>query len=191
MNIYPIALFLHVSGAIGYFVGMGAWLFGLATMRRAQRVEQVRSLVQLVGLSGPLFGISVLLLLAAGLYMALTAWSLLTGWIMIGLISLARFDLEAARVQFAQLAKDYPKFLPGRLNLAKALELQGKPDQAEPVLRGIIGEQPTNAVALSRFVEFSLKHGNSEAAVQAFGSRLLRLFALICSRNGDSSGRSQ
>ena len=88
MSLYPIALFLHVSGAIGYFVAMGTWLFGLASMRRAQRVEQVRSIVQLVGLSGPLFGISVLLLLAAGLYMALTAWSLLTGWIVVGLISL-------------------------------------------------------------------------------------------------------
>ena len=88
MTIYTIVLFFHVSGAIGYFVGMGTWLFGLAAMRRAQRVEQVRSLVQLVGLSGPLFGLSVLLLLAAGLYMALTAWGLLTSWIMVGLISL-------------------------------------------------------------------------------------------------------
>src|SRR5947207_509430 len=88
MSTYTIVLFLHVSGAIGYFVSMGAWLFGHAAMRRAQRVEQVRSLVQLVGLSGPLFGVSVLLLLAAGLYMALTAWSLLTGWIVVGLISL-------------------------------------------------------------------------------------------------------
>src|SRR2546421_4608414 len=87
MSIYPIALFLHVSGAIGYFVAMGTWLFGLASMRRAQRVEQGRSIVQLVGLSGPLFGISGLLLLVAGLYMALTPWSLLTGWIVVGLIS--------------------------------------------------------------------------------------------------------
>src|SRR5437588_10139064 len=88
MSLYPIALFLHVSGAIGYFVAMGTWLFGLASMRRAQRVEQVRSIVQLVGLSGPLFGISVLLLLAAGLYLALTAWSLLTGLIVGGLMRL-------------------------------------------------------------------------------------------------------
>jgi hypothetical protein len=55
MSIYPIALFLHVSGAIGYFVGMGIWLFGLSAMRRAQHVEQVRTLVHLVGLTGPLF----------------------------------------------------------------------------------------------------------------------------------------
>ncbi len=88
MSFYSIVLFLHVSGAIGYFVGIGTWMFGLSVMRRAQRVEQVRALVHLVGLTSPLFGISVLLLLAAGLYMALTAWSLLTGWIAVGLVSL-------------------------------------------------------------------------------------------------------
>jgi hypothetical protein len=114
MSLYPITLFLHVSGAIGYFVGMGIWLFGLATMRRAQRVEQVRSLVQLVGLSGPLFGISVLLLLAAGLYMALTAWSLLTGWIAVGLISLVLLAplgtalLEPRRRVIDRLARKAP-----------------------------------------------------------------------------------
>src|SRR5947208_12212892 len=114
MSLYPIALFLHVSGAIGYFVGMGVWLFGLATMRRAQRVEQVRSIVQLVGLSGPLFGISVLLLLTAGLYMALTAWSLLTGWIVVGLISLVLLAplgtavLEPRRLVIDRLARKAP-----------------------------------------------------------------------------------
>src|SRR5437763_5112507 len=88
MSIYSIALFLHVSGAIGYFVSIGIWLFGLANLRRAQHVEQVRALSNLLGLTGPLFGISVLLILAAGLYMALTAWSLQTGWIAVALISL-------------------------------------------------------------------------------------------------------
>ena len=50
MSIYTIVLFLHVSGAIGYFISIGTWLFGLATLRRAQRVEQVRSIANLVGL---------------------------------------------------------------------------------------------------------------------------------------------
>src|SRR6266496_3233124 len=77
MSIYPVVLFLHIVGANGYFVGMGIWLFGLSAMRQAQHVEQVRTLAHLVGLTGPLFGISVLVLLAAGVYMALTAWSLL------------------------------------------------------------------------------------------------------------------
>jgi Predicted integral membrane protein (DUF2269) len=88
MNLYTIALFFHVSGAIGYFVGIGTWLFILVGLWRAKRVEQVRALVNLIGLSGPFSGISVLLLLASGFYMALTAWGLQTGWIDVALISL-------------------------------------------------------------------------------------------------------
>jgi hypothetical protein len=88
MSIYKIVLFLHVSGAIGYFVGMGTWLFGFAALRRAQRVEQVRALTNLTGRLGPLFGISVLLILVTGLYMAITAWGPRTGWIDVALISL-------------------------------------------------------------------------------------------------------
>ena len=33
MDIYNIVLFLHISGAIGYFIGMGTWLFGFAALR--------------------------------------------------------------------------------------------------------------------------------------------------------------
>jgi len=88
MSIYSIILFVHVIGAIGYFLGIGTQLFVLVGLRRAQRVEQVRALIQLNDLSGPVSGISVLLLLAAGLYLAITAWSLLTSWILVALISL-------------------------------------------------------------------------------------------------------
>src|SRR5215208_5040135 len=88
MSIYTLVKFLHVSGAIGYFVAIGTWLFGLAALRRAQRVEHVRVLSDLVGRLGPLFGISVLLILASGLYMSLSAWGLQTGWIAVALTSL-------------------------------------------------------------------------------------------------------
>lgn len=114
MNLYSIALFLHVIGAIGYFVGMGIWLFGLASIRRAQRVEHVRALTSLVGRSGPLFGISVLLILVAGLYMALTAWGLQTGWIAVALISLiliaplATALIEPRRRAMDRLAREAP-----------------------------------------------------------------------------------
>src|SRR5438552_15100368 len=114
MTIYSIVLFVHVSGAIGYFISMGTWLFGLAALRRAQRVEQVRALTHLVGRVGPLFGISVLLLLATGLYMAITAWGLLTGWILVGLISLVLLAplgtalLEPRRRVIDRLARTAP-----------------------------------------------------------------------------------
>ncbi|MBV9689212.1 MAG: DUF2269 family protein [Ktedonobacteraceae bacterium] len=112
MSIYNIALFLHVSGAIGYFAGMGTWLFGFAAMRRAQRVEQVRSLTNLTGQLGPLFGISVLLILVTGLYMAVTAWRFQTGWIPVALVSLVLIAplstafIEPRRRAIARLAQE-------------------------------------------------------------------------------------
>ena len=114
MSIYTVVLFLHISGAIGYFIAMGTWLFGFAALRRAQRVEQVRALSHLIGRLGPLFGISVLLILATGLYMAITAWSLLTGWILVALISLILLAplgtafIEPRRRAIDRLAQEAP-----------------------------------------------------------------------------------
>jgi Predicted integral membrane protein (DUF2269) len=114
MTIYTIVLFLHVSGAIGYFISMGTWLFGFAAIRRAQRVEQVRALTNLVGRLGPLFGISVLLILATGLYMAINAWGFQTGWIDVALISLILIAplgtafIEPRRRTIDRLAQEAP-----------------------------------------------------------------------------------
>ena len=114
MDIYTIALFLHVSGAIGYFAGIGTWLFILVGLRRAQRVEQVRALVNLIGLSGPFTGISALLILVTGFFMALSAWSLRTGWIAVALISLVLMVpssaalIEPRRRAIDRLAREAP-----------------------------------------------------------------------------------
>jgi uncharacterized membrane protein len=114
MNIYTIVKFLHVSGAIGYFVAIGTWLFGLAALRRAQRVEQVRVLSNLVGRLGPLFGISVLIILVTGLYMAFSAWGLQTGWIAVALTSLVLIApigtalIEPRRRAIDRLAQEAP-----------------------------------------------------------------------------------
>jgi Zn-dependent protease with chaperone function len=114
MSIYTIVLFLHVSGAIGYFVSIGVWLFGLVSLRRARRVEQVRSIIHLIGLPGPLFGISVLLILVAGLYMTFTSWSLQTSWIAVALVSLVLVAplgtaiIEPRRRAIDRLAREAP-----------------------------------------------------------------------------------
>jgi small-conductance mechanosensitive channel len=85
MSLYPLALFVHVSGAIGAFVSLGIWLFGLAALRRARRVEQVRALAWLVIVASPLMVLAVLLLGLAGFAMALSTWGLLTPWIAVTL----------------------------------------------------------------------------------------------------------
>ena len=114
MSDYSIVKFLHVSGAIGYFVALGALLFGLAALRRARRVEHVRVLADLVRRLTPLFNISILLLLAAGLYMTFTVWSFQTGWIAVALVSLAVIvPVAAVTVQsrmrvIAQLTRETP-----------------------------------------------------------------------------------
>jgi hypothetical protein len=88
MSFNSIILFIHVTGAIGYFVSIGTLLFALVGLRRAQYIEQVRALIHLTDLSGPFGGVSALFLLATGFYMALTSWSLQTSWILVALISL-------------------------------------------------------------------------------------------------------
>jgi len=113
MTTYTIVLFLHISGAIGYFVAMGTWLFSLSALRRAQRVEQVRALTQLIRRSGPLFGISVLLLVT-GLYMTITAWGFQVGWTLVALISLILIAplgsafIEPRRRAIDRLAQEAP-----------------------------------------------------------------------------------
>jgi hypothetical protein len=88
MNIYPIVLFLHIISAIGVSIGISVVLLAVVLLRRAQRVEQVRSTLAFATTAFPIAGFSILLLLAAGFYLALTAWSLGTSWIAVTLISL-------------------------------------------------------------------------------------------------------
>jgi hypothetical protein len=88
MNGYTIVLFLHIISAIGVCIGISVVLLGVALLRRAQRVEQVRSTLAFATTALPIAGFSMLLLLAAGFYLALSAWSLRTSWIAVTLVSL-------------------------------------------------------------------------------------------------------
>jgi hypothetical protein len=87
MSPYSVELFLHVSGAIGAFISVGIWLFGLAALRRARRVEQVRAVAWLIIIVSPLMVLSVLLIAIAGLEMALSTWGLQTSWIAVAIVS--------------------------------------------------------------------------------------------------------
>jgi Predicted integral membrane protein (DUF2269) len=114
MSLYTLALFLHVSGAIGAFVSLGIWLFGLAALRRARRVEQVLMLAWLIIIASPLMVLSVLLLGLAGFEMALSAWGLLTPWIAVSLVSfvlvgpIGAFVLDPRMRTILALAREVP-----------------------------------------------------------------------------------
>ena len=87
MSLYTLVLFLHVSGAIGAFLSIGSWLFGLSALRRARYVEQVRVIAWLIIIASPLMALSALLIAITGLDMALSAWGLQTGWIAVAIVS--------------------------------------------------------------------------------------------------------
>jgi hypothetical protein len=55
MSRYTLMLFIHVSGAVCLFTGMGIWQFGIIVIARAGRVEQVRTIADLMMLFGIVF----------------------------------------------------------------------------------------------------------------------------------------
>jgi hypothetical protein len=87
MTLYTLALFLHIVGAIGVFIGVSIWLFVAVALRRAQQVAQVRTLSGLIQPSGVLTIVSILLLGVAGFYMAITVWGEQATWIIVATIS--------------------------------------------------------------------------------------------------------
>src|SRR5687768_16441235 len=74
MNLYSIALFLHIVGALGVFVSLALEWINLQQLQRLTTVEQVTEWFK--GSRGGRWmgGISFLLILIPGFYMTATAW---------------------------------------------------------------------------------------------------------------------
>src|SRR5260370_32167133 len=87
MSNYNLALFVHIVGAIGAFIGVSVWLFAALAVRRAQDVGQVRALTSVIQPSGVVTIVSILLLGVAGFYMALTTWGEQATWIVVATVS--------------------------------------------------------------------------------------------------------
>jgi hypothetical protein len=88
MNLYTLALFIHVSSAICLFIGFGIWFLGSITIARSGQVEQVCTLADLLVMVRLVVPVSALLVIIAGLTMTFTAWGFQTGWIAVALGSL-------------------------------------------------------------------------------------------------------
>jgi len=53
--LYHLALFVHISGAVLWFIGLGLEWLGLNRLRQARRVEQVREISALLAVLERLF----------------------------------------------------------------------------------------------------------------------------------------
>jgi len=124
---YTLALFAHIVGAIGAFIGVSVWLFAAVALRRAQSVGQVRALTGLIQPSGILTIISILLLGVAGFYMAITVWGERATWIIVATISfllLAPFGAVVIDRRLRALAKAAATALDGPLPASLAAQAQ-------------------------------------------------------------------
>src|SRR2546429_9025121 len=87
MSLCSVALFLHITGALGLFAGLAVDCTALGALRRATPVDQVREWISVYPLLQRIGSASVGLLLVFGVYMTVTAWGP-TAWISLGFFSL-------------------------------------------------------------------------------------------------------
>lgn len=88
MSFYTLALFAHILGVLGVFIGIALDWVTILRLRRARTVALVREVTSLVGFQARLIQLSALLLLVAGISMTVTAWSRDTPWIVVSLAAL-------------------------------------------------------------------------------------------------------
>jgi len=99
MSNYSIVLFLHVLGAIGFFVVQGVEWIGLSQIRHARLPEEAQAIMGVIKRTSRLGFVSILTTVATGIYMLLTAW----GWVPWIVVVLGALILEI--VLFVVLAK--------------------------------------------------------------------------------------
>jgi uncharacterized membrane protein len=88
MNWYSLLVFIHVVSAIILSAGTLLSLFGQIALRRAERVEQARSILGLLAISEPVVGIAIVLTPVVGIIMTVNTWGWQTGWINVALGSM-------------------------------------------------------------------------------------------------------
>jgi hypothetical protein len=92
MNIYLIALFLHIVGALGISVALGLEWTSLRQIRNAISPEQVRAWMGILKSTNKVGFISMLTTVITGFYMLLIVW----GWVAWILVTIGALVLMIA-----------------------------------------------------------------------------------------------
>jgi hypothetical protein len=81
MNIYNLALFVHLSALLAAIAASALSHFAESRMRMAQTVGELRTWGALAARVGKVFPLALLILFASGAYMVSNAWAWNDGWI--------------------------------------------------------------------------------------------------------------
>ena len=84
MNAYSIALFLHIVGAVGFFVALGLEWTGLWQIRSATTPQQVGGWMRILKGVRKFGFASMLTTVITGIYMMLTVWGSMA-WVIVSL----------------------------------------------------------------------------------------------------------
>src|SRR5512139_333386 len=84
MNAYSIALFLHIVGALGFFVALGLEWTGLWQIRSAMTPQQVRGWMGILKSARRVGFASMLTTVISGFYMMATVWGGVA-WVIVSL----------------------------------------------------------------------------------------------------------
>jgi hypothetical protein len=84
MSHYPLALYLHIVGALGFFIALGLEWMSVRRLRQATNVTQVRDWVMISTGSAKVGMPSMLLLLISGALMTVSAWGAVP-WVLVTL----------------------------------------------------------------------------------------------------------
>ncbi len=74
MSIYSIVLFLHIAGALGFFIVQGVEWIGLSQLRSAVFPEEAHAILGVLKRTNRLAFVSILTIVITGIYMMLTVW---------------------------------------------------------------------------------------------------------------------
>lgn len=103
MNIYSIALFLHIVGALGVFVALGLEWTGLRQLRSANLPEQVRAWMGILKGTNKVGFPSMLTTVITGIYMVLKGLGWVP-WILVVLGALALIIVLSVALTKARMA---------------------------------------------------------------------------------------
>jgi hypothetical protein len=84
---YDVVLFVHLLGVVTLFAAFGIFQLGGARLRRAATVDHLRLWLGLLRATTATFPIALLVILAAGLYLADDAWSFSTPWVVVAFVA--------------------------------------------------------------------------------------------------------
>lgn len=85
---YTVALFAHILGVLGLFIGIAMDWITILRLRQARTAAQVRERTSLIGVQARLIQIASLLVLVAGIYMTVRVWGWNIPWILVALAAM-------------------------------------------------------------------------------------------------------